>query len=467
MAEVAQTLRRTLTRATLWPALVVISISAVFDYKNASDLAQQAQDSLLFKTAVALATRLSPDEDNESAADLALHLDPEDIAMIRTDPGDETLFIVLDSHGTVLAGDTPLLDLVPKLRADAPEVPVYSDQMLQGEAVRLVDFSHTSRGETQRILVTETNHKRSATSRQLVLNTLWPNLVLLLTMMALMFRGTRKALTPLENLGQAIDRRPPDNLTPLPLAEVPGEIQPLVSAINRLLARVGTATAEQQIFLSSAAHQLRTPLAGIHTQLELAAQDATAPIKPRLERILAGIDELAHCTQQMLTLARSSAQAISAHDFAQVSLSELLEDAASTWLDTALRHPAELFFEIGHADCLGSRWMLQQMLGNLVDNAIKHSPGGGHVTVRCGLDAQQHAFLEVQDQGPGISQDDRHHVFEPFFRNASQQTQGSGLGLAIVKEVTIRHQATIQFMDTRGKHGTCIRVTFPQSGQCV
>jgi len=462
MNESTPTLRRILTRAILWPALSLISISAVFDYKSTSDMAQQAQDSLLFKTAVAIATRLSPDEDNESAADLALHLDPEDIAMIRTDPGDETHFIVLDSRGMVLVGDAALLALIPQLRVGAPEMPIYSDQQLHGEDVRLVDFSHTSRAETQRVLVAETNHKRAAASRQLVFHTLWPNLVLLLAVMALMHRGTRKALSPIEDLGHAIDRRKPDDLAPLPMAQVPGEIQPLVSAINRLLTRVQEATSEQQIFLSSAAHQLRTPLAGIHTQLELATQDATPTIKPRLERILVGIDNLSHCTQQMLTLARSSAQAISVHDFAQTHLAELLEDAASTWLDAALRHHAELYFDIEPATCNGSKWMLQQMLGNLIDNAIKHSPEGGRITVRCGMDSQQQPFIEVEDQGPGISPGDQDHVFEPFFRNSSQRVQGSGLGLAIVKEVTTRHGATIQFMPIHGKHGTCIRIAFPR-----
>lgn len=461
MTSSPETLRRRLTRVVLWPSLVVVSISAVFDYLGAVDLAQKAQDDLLQKTAMALATRLGPDEDGESRADIARHLVPEDAAMLRADQGDDIHFLVVDSEGVVLVGDEQLAGLAREIAAAAPEKPVFFDYLLAGLSVRVVDFSHTTRGATQRVLVTETTRKRSATSRQLLFNTLRPNLLLLLVMIVLTQRGIRKALNPLRSLGESIDRREAHDLTPIPLEQVPGEISPLVTAINRMLERVAKTTAEQQVFLSGAAHQLRTPLAGIQTQLELAAQGATPAIRERLKRIHGAIGDLAHCTQQMLALARSSALASTVHDYAPVDLPELLEDAASAWLDHALRHQTELEFEVQPAACTGSRWMLQEMLGNLIDNAIKHSPVGGHVSVRCGRDPAQHPFLEVEDQGPGIPASDRDKVFEPFFRSAMASAPGSGLGLAIAREVANRHHASIAFLETPTRKGTRIRVSFP------
>ncbi len=461
MTPAADTLYRRLARAVLLPALLVVAASGLFDYFGALSMTRQALDGQLLRTAVALATRMSPDEESESRSDIILHLDPEDADMLRADPYDEIHFLVLDGAGELLVGEAQLLPLAQAQPGASAEQPVYRDGRLDGSRVRLIDFTHQARGATQRVLVTQTQHRQAAATRQILLQALWPNLLLLLVMIWLVRRGTRQALAPLAAMGRAIDRREAHDLTPIPVDRVPGEIQPLVGAMNGLLERVAKSSAEQQIFLSGAAHQLRTPLAGIQTQLELAARDAAPAVRERLDRIHGAVASLAHCTQQMLVLARSSPQASTVNDQAPLDLTELLEDAASTWLDFALRHRTELDFEIEPACCLGSRWMLRELLGNLIDNAVRHSPSGGHVTVRCGRDAQQQPFLEVEDQGPGIAAGERDKVFEPFFRSALATSSGSGLGLAIVREVANRHQASISLLETASLQGSRIRVTFP------
>lgn len=461
MTSAAETLFRRLTRAVLLPALLVVAASSLFDYFGALSMTRQALDAQLLRTAVALATRMSPDEESESRSDIVLHLDPEDADMLRADPYDEIHFLVLDGAGELLVGDAQLLPLARAQSGALTEQPVYRDGQLDGSRVRLIDFTHQARGATQRVLVTQTQYRQAAATRQILLQALLPNLLLLLVMIWLVRRGTRQALAPLAAMGRAIDRREAHDLTPIPADRVPGEIQSLVGAMNGLLERVAKTSAEQQIFLSGAAHQLRTPLAGIQTQLELAARDAAPVVRERLERIHGAVTSLAHCTQQMLVLARSSPQASTVNDQSSLDLAELLEEAASTWLDFALRHGAELDFEVEPASCLGSRWMLRELLGNLVDNAVRHSPSGGHVTVRCGRDAQQHPFLEVEDQGPGIAAAERDKVFEPFFRSSLAKSSGSGLGLAIVREVANRHRASIRLLETASRQGSRIRVTFP------
>ena len=459
--QAAETLRQRLTRAALAPALLVVAISGVFDYFSAVKMAQQAQDILLLKTATAIATRMSPDEEGESRADLIAHMQPDDAAMLRADLGDEIEFLVIDGAGEVLAGDTQLLSLIHLLKEPPPEMTVFDDLASNGAAVRAIRFTHIARGVKLRVLVTETTRRRLATSNRILINTVWPNLLLLAVMIVLMQRGIRKALAPLQTLGNSIDRREAHDLTPIPNDQVLMEIRPLVEAINRMLERIEKTTAEQQMFLSGAAHQLRTPLAGIQTQLELAALHTTPALRVRLDRIHGAITTLAHSAQQMLTLARSSAQASTAHDFHEVDFPSLLEDAASKWLDIALQHPTELDFEVHPASCQGSRWMLQEMLNNLIDNAIKHSPPRGHVTVRCGVIPDQAPYLEVEDQGPGIPVADRLKVFEAFFRSSPTHAEGSGLGLSIAREVASRHQANISFQETATRQGTLIRVTFP------
>jgi two-component system sensor histidine kinase TctE len=461
MAVRHDTLRTRLLHAVLLPALVVVAISGLFDYLSAVALAQHTQDSLLLKTATALATRMSPDEDHETTEKLRQHLSPADVALLRADPVDDIHFVVLDGNGDLLAGDASLCEFVPSPVLAPGLAPHYEHGVHNGQAVRTIRLTHRARGVDLQVLVTETNRKRLAATRQILLNTLWPNLLLLVVMLGLMRQGIRQALAPLQDLSQHIDQREVQDLQPIPEDQVLGEIRPLVTAINGMLARLQKATAEQQVFLSGAAHQLRTPLAGIQTQLELASHQATPEIRARLDRLHSAVRELSHCTQQMLTLARSSTHASTAHDLVEVDLPGLVEDAASNWLDMAVQRHIDLGFELAAARTTGSAWMLQEMLGNLIDNAIKHSPGAGTITVRCGCDAGQHPFLEVEDNGPGIAQSEQDRVFEAFYRSPQTGAEGSGLGLAIVREVASRHGARVAFVQPPGAQGTCIRITFP------
>jgi len=460
------TLRTRLLRAVLVPALVVVGGSAVFDYYSTTQLARHIQDDSLLKTATALATRMSPDEDGENNDDLRRHLSPSDAALLRADPVDDLHFVVFDARRNILTGEQRLLALLNSpaaLTAADPSQPHYSDQLLDGHPVRVITLPHQAHGIRLTVVMTESHHKRRAAANQILFNALWPNLMLLAVMLTLMLRGIGRALQPLQTLSSSIDHREAQDLTPIPEQHILGEIKPLVTAINGMLTRLEQATAEQQIFLSSAAHQLRTPLTSIQTQLELAALEAPAAIRPRLDRLHSAVRDLTHCTRQMLTLARSSANASTAHDFEAVDLPSLIEDAASLWLDVALARQVELCFELEPATTTGSAWMLQEMLGNLIDNATLHSPAGGQVTVRCGLSADQRPYVEVQDVGPGIPMNQRQQVFEPFYRSPHTATEGSGLGLAIVREVAERHAAQVSFIDQPGTPGTCLRVTLPRA----
>ncbi|HEY9192983.1 MAG TPA: ATP-binding protein, partial [Methyloversatilis sp.] len=184
--------------------------------------------------------------------------------------------------------------------------------------------------------------------------------------------------------------------------------------------------------------------------------------RPRLERLQAATQRLAHSTHQMLALARSSRDALSAEESTRrpVELGSLFEDGASDFIDAALARRIDLGFEAAPARVNGSDWMLRELLANLLDNAIKYTPAGGHVTARCGTDDTGAAWLEVEDDGPGIPEEERQRVFERFYRLGDSGVEGTGLGLAIVREVAERHDAVIGLDAGAEGRGTRIRITF-------
>ena len=170
---------------------------------------------------------------------------------------------------------------------------------------------------------------------------------------------------------------------------------------------------------------------------------------------------LAHLTKQMLALARSSADAHPADEMQPVLLNELLEAAASDFIDLALGKNIDLGFEIKAAVASGFRWMLRELLANLIDNSLRYTPDNGRVTVRCGTAPEGFPFIEVVDNGPGIPEDSRERVLDRFVRLDEQSVDGSGLGLSIVKEVAVRHRATISLQKASGSSGLLVRVAFP------
>ena len=170
---------------------------------------------------------------------------------------------------------------------------------------------------------------------------------------------------------------------------------------------------------------------------------------------------LAHLTKQMLALARSSADASPADDMQPVVLNELLETAASDFIDVALGKNIDLGFEVKAAVATGFRWMLRELLANLIDNSLRYTPDNGRVTVRCGTAPDGYSFIEVEDNGPGIPEDSRERVLDRFVRLDEQSVDGSGLGLSIVKEVAVRHRASLSLQKATGKSGLLVRVEFP------
>lgn len=456
----AMVLERWLLKSTLLPALLVIVLSAGVDYHLSNNIAQESQDAMLLRTAYALATRLTPDEPHETTLELAKHFDDQPHLLLASKQDAEINYVVIEDDGDLLVGSADLMPLA-KMRMSSQAQPQFNNDEIKGQSVRTVQLSHPIGPLIHHILVSETRKKKTIATNQIFWNTLWPNLLLLLVISLVLLRGTRQAIEPLQNVCDNIDKRPAGDLSPIPIGHSPLEVQTLITAMNCLFHRLSIASQEQQMFLSGAAHQLRTPLAGIQTQLELAMDESTGVPHDRVVRVLQAIEGLSHCSQQMLALARSSSPAAEKQYFSTVDVCEVVQELGSIWLDTALKKNIELVFDLSPALVQGSRWMLQELFGNLLDNAIKYSPKDSEILIRCATTSGNHACIDIIDQGPGIPERQLNQVLTPFYRGSHPTISGSGLGLTIAHEIVKRHEGELVFLPTPKDLGTHVRVLLP------
>ncbi|MDB5813359.1 MAG: hypothetical protein JWN23_476 [Rhodocyclales bacterium] len=448
-------LRNKLTGYLSIPLLVLLGISIVTDYREGMNVANTAYDYALFSTALVLASRLDLD-DKGVDIDLPSEVD----TVLRTDAEDKVFYAVVLQNGNLVAGDAQLAALdIPS----AAEGVSYHDAMLDRASIRVATYRFTPKNNLlfpTRILVAETTKKREHAATRVMVTTLWTDILLIATSLSVVFFGVRHVLAPLDVLSKQIARRQSDDLSPISETGTSNEIRPLLWAINRFMKNLQQSAAAQQAFISSAAHQLRTPLTGLQTQLELAAESPPDEVFQRLAAIRISALRMGHLTKQMLALARASVVGTSM-EMESVELSELLERAASDFIDMAIQRNIDLGFSSDPVIVSGSRWMLRELLSNLIDNALRYTADGDHVTVRCGTGVDRAPFLEVEDDGPGIPEGARDKVFERFFRIDEQSTVGSGLGLSIVKEVAMLHKAIVTLHTPSSGHGVLVRVNFP------
>lgn len=446
-----RTLRRRLLHLLLLPLLALLFVSLAIDYRIAFEPASEAYDHALADDAVALAGRISYLD-----AKLRVDLPAAAEAVLRTDRSDEEFLSIVGPDGQLLAGDVDL-------RPDPPppgKNPWLSDSEFRGKKIRKASYRVDSAGGRVTVTVAETTHKRERAGSKILAAMLMPNILLIIATLILVYGGIRRGLAPLTQLSKEISRRRAHDLSPLPQHDVPAETQPLLTAMDGLIDDLRSASAAQQAFLANAAHQLKTPLAGLQAQLELHVQELPEEYSQRASRLLDGTRRLGHLAHQLLALARSGPEANIAQETRPVDLGKLLESSASGWFDQAMRQQIDLGFEATPATVQGSEWMLREMLANLIDNALRYTPAGGCVTVRSGIDRER-PFIEVEDNGPGIPPEQQIRIFERFYRLNDSVSDGSGLGLAIVKEVAERHGASIQFGRPASPTGAVIRVVFP------
>jgi two-component system sensor histidine kinase TctE len=445
----------------LAPLLLVWPISIAATHHIANDIANQPYDQALADRVGAIVSQLEITPEGVSVV-----LPRASRAPLSEDEGDRQFHQVMLAGGDVIAGD-PDFPQLPIGELRVPGGVKLRDGLMLGEPVRIAYQLLPAHWDARPLLVqvAETRKQREALASRIISGVLLPQFAIIPLAVILVYLGLTKGLAPLGRLRDLIRARRPTDLAPIPTRGVPDEVRPLVITFNEMMQRLEQNLQAQQRFIADAAHQMKTPLTGLKMQAELALRETDpAMMRADLERIAESTDRAAHMIRQLLQLARAEASHEKVHKVESFDLEVQARRIAQEWAERALAKEIDLGFE--GADSLvtieGVPLLLREMLNNLIDNAIKYTPRGGHVTVR--VRGGDSATLEVEDDGPGIAEADRERVFERFYRVLGTDADGSGLGLPIVQEIAELHSATVELTVGLWGHGTRVIVTFPRKG---
>ena len=309
--------------------------------------------------------------------------------------------------------------------------------------------------------VAQDEHEREAIATQTAVRTLVPFLALLPIFGGLIWFAVGRGLEPLDAMSKAVSKRRPDALAPLAERGLPEELRPLAASLNGLLERLSEALAAQRRFTADAAHELRTPLAALKLQLDLARRQGTAERAASLDDLEAGVQRASHVVEQLLTLARVEPESFAARR-TECDLTAIARDAIVSRAALAAAKSIDLgLARATEAKVQGDAATLAILLSNLLDNAIRYTPSGGRIDVAIDSD-EAGATLSVTDTGPGIAPEDRERVFDRFHRGGATEESGSGLGLSIVKRIADAHRATITLAAPAEGTGLVVKVRFPR-----
>ena len=444
----------------LAPLLLLWPMSLGLTWLVAQSIANQPYDRELSEAVLALANQ--PAALLSEGAHPAVHRRREferaaaQVLRRGDEEDDKTYFQVLGARGELVAGDPRLV--VPEEGTHQDRVVRFRDDSLGDEPVRVAYLWLVSaQGDDSALVqVAETLGRRSRLATEIIKGVLLPQYAILPLAVLLVWLALARGIRPLDDLQQRIRKRASTDLSPIPTADVPDEVVPLVTAINDLLQRLDRSIATQKHFLADAAHQLKTPLAGLRMQAELAGReiDSGPPdvqsMKHSLRQIALSSQRAAHMVNQLLSMARAEDTGQSMRRVA-VDMAQLTKSVVRDFVAHALEQRIDLGYEgpeSGGPSLQGEPVLLGELVRNLVDNALQYTPAGGAVTVRVLPDPfGQVLVLQVEDTGPGIPLAEREAVFRPFYRVLDSLVDGSGLGLAIVQEIAQQHGAEVSVDD--------------------
>ena len=337
----------------------------------------------------------------------------------------------------------------------------FSDADIDGQPWRV--FSGWDDGRRYLVQVGERRRARDEIVARIATNLLWPLAVALPALGLLVWLGIDRALRPLQRIGSEVGHRAPDNLLPLDAAGAPPEVAPLVDSLNRLFARVRASIENERRFTADAAHELRTPLAALRAQAQVAQRAASGAERTRaLDNVLAGCDRASHLVDQLLTLARLEPRDLRTA-LAPCDLREVAQIAVVDIVPAAHAKGIEVDLDAEGAQSVpGDAHLLRVLLRNLLDNAVRYSPAGTAVHLRVGERAGT-AFLAVQDEGPGVPAGEIERLGQRFHRVLGNEAPGTGLGLSIALRIAEVHRAHLTFAATSARGGLTATLEFPRT----
>lgn len=449
----------------LAPLLLLWPMSVALTWLVAQSIANKPFDRELGEMVRVLSKQVALEDTGGGPAQARFTLPSGATEILHTDEDDTIYYQVLGLRGEYLSGDRAL-PVPPDGERLVPGELYYRDDVIDSVEVRVAySWIALPGGEGAPLLqVAETLGKRSRLATEIIKGVILPQFVILPVAVLLVWFALARGIAPLNELQRRIRRRESSDLSPIDERDAPEEVSPLVRAINDLLARLDQSIGTQKHFLADAAHQLKTPLAGLRTQAELAQREIDAgqrepqALKKSLQQIAISSQRAAHMVNQLLAMARAEDKEHAAQQ-APVNLTRLATETVRDFVPRALEKRIDLGYEgpepnaPHHLMVRGHALLLRELIRNLVDNALQYTPAGGTVTVRVVEDPfGQVVVLQVEDSGPGIPPAEREQVFRPFYRALGTDVEGSGLGLAIVREIAVQHGAEITLEDANLRH---------------
>lgn len=474
------TLRNRLLVLLVLPVCVLAVGGSWWGYRSAETAASQHDQRLLRLLPQLADSVMAPAIGKDMEPLMALSPSIDDFVRNRSGI---TGYAVADMDGHVLTGDPWISVVVPTTPAAE-----FHSQEFGGITYRVaVQRAMTAGAGEMVVALADGSDVRQQWRHQLLTHVLLPNMLLVVVAALLIYWSVRKAFQPLLDLAQAVESRSPRDLSPIDETTSPKEVRPLVQSLNRLFGLVQAQSETQRRFVADAAHQLRTPLAALQAQVEawalMAAQverlgPPSAPAAPeqpqaglflqteQIEKLRNATRRTSQLAHQLLALSRADARHVQSQAHERVDLKELCENLLEAFWDSAAAKQIDLGLEVEAVYISGQAWLLRELLSNLVDNAIKYTPSGGQVTLRCGrrrLGARQpQAFLQVEDDGPGVPLGETERILERFYRLPGSAGEGSGLGLAIAQEIAQGHHATLRLTPGANERGLQVTLVFPE-----
>jgi two-component system sensor histidine kinase TctE len=451
-------LRRRLLVMLIAPLILLAVLNAWLEYRSAGNVANQQDQRLL-----ALVPLVADSVIGQSNEQPLLMLAPPVEEFLKERRG-AAGYAILDVDGKVLMGDSWLAGLPP-----ADPQPEYHSEEHDGATWRIVrQRQPTVLGEVV-IAVGDGSDPRQQWARSILFKVLLPNLVLIAAAAFAVGWAVKRALKPLLALKEAVERRSPRDLSAIDESASPAEVRPLVDSLNRLFVLVNAQAESQRRFVADAAHQLRTPLAGLQAQVEAWAQAAS--VEPQqgtlalpteqVYKLRSATRRTSQLANQLLALSRADARGMQSQPEQRVDLKALCEDTLESHLDPSTARHIDLGLDADPVQVMGHAWLLRELLANLVDNAVKYSSEGSTVTIRCGRRGAT-AYVEVEDDGPGVAPAELPRILDRFYRVQGTVGEGNGLGLAIAEEIARVHGSHLQLQPGAGGRG--LKVTLPLPG---
>ncbi len=451
-------LRRRLLVMLILPLVGLALLNAWFEYRS-SDSVAQLQDQQLVDLVPLLGDAIVARQGALSFGRM-----PPALEHFLKRRGAAAAYAVIDPNGPLLGGEEWLRD-----EPSADSAPSLHSKEHLGMTWRIARQRLDTVAGPVVVSLADASDPRQQWLRTVLSRVLLPHVVIILAAALVVRWAVGRALAPLLTLTHAVARRSPQDISALDVQETPQEVRPLVSALNRLFDLVNAQADSQRRFVADAAHQLRTPLAGLQAQVEAWAQAARRIAPPgnsgtmllpveQVDKLRAATRRTTQLANQLLALSRADARAMGTQPMHPVDLKALCDAMIEAQIDAATRKGIDLGLEAEEVTVPGHEWLLRELVANLVDNAIKYTPRGGTVTLRCSALGPELAMLEVEDDGPGIPPAERGRAIERFYRVQGTGGEGTGLGLAIAEEIARVHDTHLQLGDGAGGKGLRVRI---------